>query len=264
MSFEVTTGMQFLADLVRYRISDLKSIVNQVTQEDVGASSGSLPETFYTDNLPIASGFSTYMRIGRWLYTQVDTDVAAAGIRGYVFSTVSGSYRIPTGATAATSGDRVKVSYSWTEEQPYQFRDSEIYLYLGDAITTVNNQFYDFGESFSTDGTNFFISPSVGVSSPSAYIYAMYASYLIKKQLESEGLGDRIYVRDLNITIDTSKGLNELSKTSKDLYGNVMDLIKACRINGQTTVFDRIDTYSTLPVADAYYESNYSKDENYF
>lgn len=259
-----TTGMDFLANLVRYRISDLKTIVTNVVQEDVGSSSGSVPETFYTTNLPIASGFDTKLRAGRWLYSAVANEAASNGVRGYVFNTTSGSFLIPSVATPATSGDRIKLTYSWEEEQPYQFRDSEIYLYLGDAITVINSQYYDFGHSFSTDGTNYFISPTIGASDVSAYIYSMYGSYMIKKQLESEGFGDRIYVRDLNITIDTSKGLNELAKSSKELYANVMEVLDICRINGQTEAFAAIDTYSTLPVSDGYYDTNYTKSDEFF
>jgi len=264
----IGSGLDFLVNLVRYRISDLKSIYNTVVQEDAGTAAGTANEIFSTDYMPIASGFDTHLRAGRWYYTKVSTDADAVGLRAYVFSTTSGQFRIPTNATYPTSGDRAKVSYTWLDEQPTKFTDDEIKMYLGDAITTVDSTYYDFGYTFLADNTTntFTISPTPTASGLASYVYTMYASYLIKKQLESEGFGDRIFVRDINITIDTSKGLNDLQRSSKDLMDNFRRLISEIKLKGQESIMARIDTYSSAPiVGDSYrFDSNYTNDGQFF
>jgi hypothetical protein len=262
----IGSGINFLVGLVRYRISDLKILYNNVTQENAGNSTGNA-QIIYTANMPITSGFDSYLRVGRWLYTPVASQAAASGIRGYVFDSSDGSFTIPSGAVLPSAGQTIGLSYTWSEEQPYKFTDNELKMYLGDAVSTVNNSMYNFGHTFIANPTNdtYTIYPEVGTSEIAGYIYAMYASYLIKKQLESEGFGDRIFVRDINITIDTSKGLGDLQKSAKDLYVMIQDVIKTLLVKGQEAAFARIDTYSTYPRQEGYlFDSNYQKDNNYF
>lgn len=251
-----TSGIDFLVGVVRYRINDLEYSDITVVDEDGGSSAGENQETFYTDNLPISSGFGTEMRIGRWFYTAYDTALECSGNRGYVFSQTTGSFFLPSGATPATSGDRVKLSYTWLSKQPNKFTDKEIQLYLGDAVSVVNGNYYNFGHSFVAENGTFSIAPAPGAGELATYVYAMYATYLMKKQLESEGLSDRIFVRDINITIDTTKGLSDLSKNSKELLTQFESIMNTCRVDGQAAAMARIDTYSTKPISTANYDSN--------
>ena len=67
----VTSGIDWLVALLRMAIADPKTTVNQVVREENDEVSSGLPnEVFYTDQLPISSGCTTYMRIDRWLYTE--------------------------------------------------------------------------------------------------------------------------------------------------------------------------------------------------
>jgi hypothetical protein len=215
--------------------------------------------------MPVASGFDTHLRVGRWHYDEYSNVLDAAGKRGYIFSIESGSYMIPTGAVLAETGSRIKLSYSYIEEQTYKFSDREIKMYLCDAITTVNNCFYNFGHTFVYDGNSFVLSANITNQDLSPYLYAQYAAYNIKKQLESEGLNDRIYVRDINITIDTSKGLGDLQKSSSELYKNFKGMINMLNLKGQEAAFCRIDVYSTERYDNGEsYDASYSKDEDFF
>lgn len=268
--FSTTSGLDFLVELLRYRISDLKYTYSNVIQEDAGTANGTANELFYIDYVPAISSFDTHLRVegtgAKYYYTRYNTEADCSGKRGYIFSAESGYFMIPTGAILATSGSRVKVSYTYLEEQDAKFSDDELRLYVGDAITTVNNSWYNFGHTFSATGSTWYVSPTPDASSISSYLYALYAAFLVKKQLESEGFGDRIYVRDINITIDTSKGLGDLQKSAKDLMENFKSIVNELRLRGQTAAFARIDTYSTAPIDYGSYEyqTNYSKDDNFF
>lgn len=257
-----TSGIDLLVQILRYRISDPKTIYSTVTSENVGVASGVNNEIFYTNNMPLASGFDTHLRIGRWYYQAKSSDAACNGLRAYVFNIDSGSFRIPTSAVLAPSGERATVSYTWEEEQAYKFSDKELKLYIGDAITAVNND-CNLGYTFVVSGETFDVSPTVTFNTAAAHIYPLYATILVKQQLESEGFGDRIYVRDINITIDTSKGLGDLSKSLKELKSSYTNIINACILEGQEAAVTKIDTYSTLNNDIYYYQNSFTNNREF-
>ena len=263
-----TSGIDFLVDLLRMKIADQKLLINNVVREENATlCTGGTPETYYTKELPIAAGYSTILRIGRWKYGAVDDAVAASGERSYVFNTTSGSFYVPDDATPGTDGDIAKLTYSWSEEQEYKFSDHELKLYVQDAVVTINNGHYDFGHTVTGAGDSLEVSPQPVTSDISSYLYVMYSTYLVRKQLESEGFDNRIYVRDLNVTIDTSKGLGDLSKSSKVLMDEFSNVIYTLRVKGQEAAFMRIDTYSTYANEsdDSYkFEVNHSDDSDFF
>lgn len=266
MPFTVTGGIDFLVESLRHRISDYKYTHSTVVGENSGTSNGTLPEFFYTDNMPVLEGYDTHLRIDRWYYTKVDSEAEAAGQRSYVFILESGAFKIPTGAIPATSGERSEIGYTWLEEQEAQFSDSELKMYLASAITEVNTM-YDFGFRFEMPTiTGAYITPFIGPSDIGAYFYLHYATFLIKKGLEAEGFNDRIYVRDITTTIDTSKGLGDLVKSSKDLLDQFNSLLNELKLKGQEAVFTRLDNYSTYPgtFIGQQYESNYDEDSDFF
>lgn len=258
-----TSGLDLLVQILRYRISDQKCVYTTVVQEDIGTASGIADEIFYSLNMPITSGSDTHLRCGRWYYTKKDTAGSCAGLRAYTFNVESGAFVIPNGAIYAETGSRVTIGYTWEEEQEYKFRDKELQLYIGDAINAVNND-YDFGFRFSINGDTYSVSPTPTYNDFASHIYPQYASILIKRQLESEGFGDRIYLRDLNITIDTSKGIGDLSKSLKDLDSQYQNTIKDLMFKGQEAAFCRIDTYSTKSIdGDYQYTANYNPIKEY-
>ena len=262
----LSSGVDFLIGVLRYRIADPKTIVTPVIREQNDSiSNGIVPETFYTKNMPIATGYTTVLRIDRWKYDEVNTVVEASGLRAYIFNETSGSFYIPSGAIPGTSGNIIKLSYSWVDEQECKFTDTELRLYIQDAVTTVNGSYYNFSHTVSGFGDTFDIVPSPGYGEISSYLYIMYATYLIRKQLESEGFDNRIFVRDLNVTIDTSKGLGDLTKSSDILMGDFKNILNTFMLRGQESAFSLIDTYSTYNKYDSTYEyeHNYIKDSDF-
>jgi len=263
----VTSGIDWLTELLRMAIADPKQTINQVTMEAVSELASGVPnETFYTEHLPIASGFETYMRVGRWYYEEVETTADAQDKRAYVFNVESGAFMIPSGAILAESGSQVYLSYSWLEEQSYSFSDYELRLYLQDAVTEVNQGIYNFGHTTSGMARDFDIIPAPGANDVASYVYVKYAAYLIKKRQEAEGLDNRIYVRDLNVTIDTAKGLGDLSKSAETLRKEIDDIITNLRLKGQESAFARIDTYSTYAYSTftGKYDKRWNKDSDFY
>lgn len=227
--------VDWLMELLRMQIVDQKHKTVRVVGEDTDeVSNGVMNEMYYTDNLPIASGTNTYMRIGRWAYQEVDSAAAAAGLRAYVFNVDSGSFYIPEGAIYGEDQSKVKIGYSWLEEQSYKFTDAILKYYIQNAIVIINNNYHDF--SYAAAETN----------NIANYIYVKYAVYLIKKQMEVEGFNNRIYVRDLNVTIDTVKGLSELEKSSQELIKEINMIITEFKTKKQVVVTETLDTYSTV------------------
>jgi hypothetical protein len=267
---QVSSGVDWLIDHIRQRISDPKYVYTAEIMEDAGTASGVPNEVFYTRNMPIASGFPTYMRVGRWFYEEVSSVADAQGKRAYVFSAESGSFMIPDGAILATSGDHVKLSYTWKEEQQYKFTDDELKNFLQAAVVEVQNGYYDFNYTTSGVGASFGMSPEPASTDLASYVFAMYTVYLIKKRLEEEGFENRLAVRDANISIDLSRGLGELVRSSTILYDRFKEVIRELKTKGQEAAFARIDTYSTRP-PDAgtgpwseKWRSAYSEDINFF
>lgn len=267
----VTSGIDWLVDHVRKRINDPKAIHTFEIQENAGSATGAAAgEIFLTQNMPISSGFERELRIGRWYYTEKDTIAETSGVRGYVFNVASGSYYVPSGATAATSGDTVKLSYAWNEEQPYRFSDDELKNFLQAAVTEVQQGYYDFSFVASGIGSAWSLAPEPGANNLGSYVFAMYTVYLIKKKLEEEGFQNRLVVRDNNVAIDLAKGLGELTKSSKELFLSFKDIVRALKINGQESAFSRVDTYSTKPPAvktgpwGETWQSNYRSDDQFF
>lgn len=247
MRYDHVEGIDFLASLLRQRIQDPKYVYKDEVGEFAGNATGSLPETFETANLPILEGADRHLRVGRWKYTEFDTEGECAGERGYTFSVPSGIYRIPTGATAPEAGDPVTISYTWISEQETSFRDQDLKLYIADAVNVVNDIYYDFGHSVVGETINDLeINPLPQIDEVSSYLYVMYSTILIQKEIEAGSYSDRIYVRDINITIDTSKGLGDLGRSIRELERRFEDVLNTFQIRGQESAFSKIDTYSTF------------------
>lgn len=226
--------VDWLIELLRMQIADQKYKTVQVVREDTGVvSNGQANEMYYTSNLPVASGTDTYMRIGRWVYQEVDSVQAALGLRAYFFNAGLGLFYIPEGAIYGEDQSRVRIGYSWLEEQACKFTDTVLRYYIQDAIVMVNSDYHDF--SYTT----------TEVDNIASYVYVKYAVYLIKKQMEAEGFDNRIYIRDLNVAINTSKGLGELAKSSQILMEEIDVIITKLRTKEQVVAPEILDTYST-------------------
>lgn len=263
----ISSGVDWLVGHIRDRINDQKYVHTFEIQENAGLATGAESGWVYqTKNMPIATDLEHKLRVDRWIYTEVDTIGDAVGLRAYIWSETSGTYHIPTGAIQPASGERVKLSYAWYEEQPYKFTDNELKGFLQAAITEVQEVYYDFDYNMAGVGASLDIVPNPGATDIGSYMFAMYTVYLIKKRLEEEGFDNRLVVRDMNVSIDLSRGLGELTKSSRELYETFKGHIKTLKFAGQEAAFARIDTYSSRPpdVDNYKWETNYVQDDQYF
>lgn len=265
MRYLYTSGMDFLAELLRQRIQDPKYLYKDEVGEYLGVATGDASESFFTANLPILSGADRHLRAGRWKYTEYATANDCSGKRGFTFCLESGTYLIPTNAIYATEGDHVKGSYTWISEQETSFRDEDLKLYLADAVNIVNQTYYDFGHSIvGNTASDLDISPCPSFNDVASYLYTMYSTILIQREIEAGSFADRIYVRDINITIDTSKGLGDLGRSIKELESRFNDVLNTFILKGQNEAFARIDTYSTYSYDGDYkFSSNQSGNSNF-
>jgi len=227
---------------LRKSIGDQKSEVTNIVKEPVTTATGGTPEVFYTKNMPIVSGNTVQMYSDRWLYTLVATTGAGLGTRAYLFDYDEGKFTIFDGATAATSGDTIYATYSYTEQMDYEYQDSELYEYVKDGVDWLN-QYRNMGLSGVGVGTGITLSPQP--SGVNAVLIAMTAKYLVQKDREESGIIDGIMIKELDITIDTTKNARARLESAKAMRADLLDIVYKMNLDSTAGAAKLVDTYST-------------------
>ena len=227
---------------LRENIGDHKTRFIPVVREGLGVASGTSPETFYTLNMPVISGEDVNLRVGRWLFTKVSSVAAANGLRAYTFSFDNGSYTVPIGATTAISGDAVYGSYTYLGEQEYTYRDSELYEYVHEGTNYVQSM-RDLSILVAGVGTGLTLTPTP--TEQQAFLIKLAAKYLLSKDREELGLAEAIMIKELDITIDTTRGIGNRIQSSKELNAALIAIIDRLNMGDTAGAGALIDTYST-------------------
>ena len=241
---------------LRKAINDPKEREVHVVEEPIAISNGNLSATSYTLHMPIVSGDSVKLRGGRWLYSEYSTEAAASGFRGYTFNIPSGYFVVPTGAIAVTSGDTVLASYSYTQEQEYEYQEGELYEYVRDGLEFVQS-YRSFGLSGAGVGTSYTISPDPSLTA--AMLITMGSKYLVQKDREEIGLIDGIMIKEADVTIDTTKNSKSRLESSQDLRTVLLDILYKMNLDETAGEAALVDTYSTYVATDKVgtdYEAN--------
>ena len=249
--------------LVRNGIGDYKAAYTRVIDEIVTSSytetGGTGTVTYYTINLPIASNSSSdvYFKGGRWLYTVSDS--GTDGTRWIQWISASGIFLLDSGATQVTAGDIVKIGYAWDEQLEYSFQDSDLLRYIQSACYWVNEEtcnITSFTTTGSVDDGTLAIDPS-----PSQYLgmlISKVAQLSARLQLQSETDTSSIYVRQGQVTIDTTKGGRDRLQSIKDLRTEIHSMVLT--ILTADTSGQRIDLYSTYDASP--YDQGYYQEKN--
>jgi len=227
---------------VRNSIGDYKTRRINIIDEPLGLATGTSPEVFYTKHMPVVTGGDTYLRSDRWFYQSAANNAAASGLRAYVFSASGGSFTIPAVATATTSGHKVNASYTYTKEQGYEYQDSELYEYVGDAVDWIQ-QYRSFSLTVTGAGTSLIVSPNPGRIE--SFLIETTSRYLIHKEAQDKGFKDGIFLKELDITIDTTKNSRNRQFAIRDLKDMVMDVINKMNLDDTAGAAQLVDTYST-------------------
>lgn len=260
-SWPSSSGSTGIIDIIRRTLGDPKTREVHEINDPMGRASGESQETFFTTYSPISSNSPVNLRMEgtvgypankkrMWVYTYCATESACNGIRGYVWSETSGAFRIPSNAIMPASGDVAYGTYNWDEEQNYIFTDDEIGLFIRDAVPIIEGK-YPKGYSASGVGADMAISPSPTRFSETLFV--LQTIYLMKFRLLEEGFSDRMYIREIDLTVDTTKGIRETRQSLDTLNDYIDALIKKAKVTGQESAFARIDTYSTLHREDQAY-----------
>jgi hypothetical protein len=231
---------------LRFSLGDEKTKIINIVDESLGLANGTAQEIFYTKNMPVVAGYNTYLRIDRWLYSLALTESAASGNRSYLFSVPSGSFMVPTDAVSATSGNKVFVSYTYEKEQRYQHQDNELYLYVEDALDWIQEK-RDLSLVGSETGTGYTITPTP--TNFQAMLIQMGAHYLLRKDMQDKGFKDGIMLKELDITIDTTKTNRSIRFSTQELGKMLLDTVYALNLKDQATAAGIVDTYSTYTTA---------------
>jgi len=252
-----------ILNYTRNGLGDYKTVATRVVDEIVTSAyqtTGDNYETVYeTQNLPISasSASDVYFKGGRWWYTIADTGDDETRWVKWVSS--SGWFMLDSGATAPAVGSAVKIGYTYDSPQEYTFRDEELYTYIQNAAIWVNKESSDI-TAFSTAGTpsglDLEISPE-----PSQFtgrLISKVAQLEARFRLESERNTSSIYVRQGQVTIDTTKGGANRNEAIKTLQGEIKAMLDTLRLGDISGV--RIDLYSTKD--ENIYDQGYLQEAN--
>lgn len=244
-------AMDLMVEEVRRVTGDTKYSFSSVVRENGGTTSGSsIVETFYTSKTPVLPG-SEVLEIGRWRFTPVlfsgdivNMNKIAQGLipwRQYVYNVNDASFFLASGVPR-TNGETVYISYTWLEPRAPRFSDTEIKLYLSDSIPEIENVFqidlssggYSSGKTLSS------------ISDPVvARILVLNASKLCLQALQESLTVDGIFLKDGDVTIDTTRGLKNRADSLKSLQSQINSIVEIWQLRKQLDYVGRVDTYST-------------------
>jgi hypothetical protein len=245
---------------IRFQINDYKTVQANVVGETpatgkaapqdttyhwLETATGKNHEEFLTKNMPVTSGCSVVLRTGRWQYSFGGTfpdDYADNGTREFFMDWNRGIFIIPSGAIPTISGDKVKLSYSWDEEQEYRFPDLEVkkWIPVGDSYMRQKITL-----PYSIEGRGNTLSLDPVPSGIYSAVLTLATSYFMRKRLEEEGLQDGIFVRDGDIAFDTTKTLVHRGKSLKEVKLDLNSIIDDIQMGDLGSAGTKIDIYST-------------------
>jgi hypothetical protein len=253
-----------ILEYVRRAVGDAKGVSTRVVNEIVNASrtvisTGEACTIYYTENMPITDDSETEVAFlgGRWDYEV--TDSGTEDTRWVKFVSESGAFILYDTATEVTSGDTVRLTYSYDAQNEYTYRDCELKEWIKAACYWMN-EITSGITAFSVTGSiyddTFGIDPE-----PSWFtgqVVSKRAQYEIRKSQESESDLGAIYVKQGPIVVDTTKGGKDRSDNLKSLSSELDDLIMHLKMGSIRGA--RIDLYSTYD--DNVYDQGYYREIN--
>jgi hypothetical protein len=256
-----------ILSIVRKSIGDYKTVPTRITGEIVAdgyTDTGDGTIIYYTVNLPITSDSEedVYFLGGRWNYEIIDS--GTTGTRWIQWISESGMFVLNTGTSVeVTSGDIVKIGYTYDSPQEYDFRDSDLLVYIGNAASFINQETFDY-TAFTTTGSAYDGTLTI-TPEPSTYVGILIgkiAQLEARRQIESEGNTSAIYVRQGEITIDTTKGGKDRLDSIKTLKQDVSSMINTINLGNITgNTVDVYSTYDDDPTDQGYYQETTDTDE---
>ena len=244
-----TNSMDLMIEEVRRLIGDEKFNFSTVIRENAGTTSGSqIAETFYTAYTPVMPG-SESLAVGRWFYTPVlaSGDIWNLNIAGrtpsrqYIYNIDDAAFILASGVPR-TAGDTVYATYTWLEPKAPRFSDMEIKLFIADGVPEINNRI-----SAGLNVTGYGPTKTFSGSSNPIILRMMvlngakYATRSLQETLTADG----IYIRDGDVTIDTTKTLKDRAGSIKAIDDMLENMYQMYEMRGQMDYVSRLDTFST-------------------
>jgi len=255
-----------LVEQIRFHINDYKfapaPVVDEIPGEGKAAphasanywnnyATGVQHEEFLTKNMPLVSGSKALLKGGRWTYDfagQFPDNYGSHSGREFLIDYYRGIFLVPSGATPIVSGEKVKLTYSFWEDQEYRFSDNEVKSWLVDGDSYLRERItLPYTITGRGAGITFDVVPSGVLFS----LLALTTSYFMRRRLQEEGIQDGIFIKDGDTSFDTTKTLvhrgRQLSDVKKDIDAIIMDV----KMGELANAGYRIDTYSTRDPNDA-------------
>jgi hypothetical protein len=221
-----------LADLlqeIRAQVVDSKVVEIQAVDESAANSkfnphdsgfawfsfaTGKNYEEFLTQHTPLVSGCEINLRGGRWDYTSSGnwgrTGNTFSNQRVFFIDYNNGMFVLPSGATPIASGETVKLTYSWYENQEYEFTDTDIKSWVLDGDMFLRNKLTP-PYVLSGRGETLNLAPM-----PSGFWFSLLAlstSYAIRRRKNESALDSALVLREGTTYLDLTRSLAHRGKS---------------------------------------------------
>lgn len=234
-----------LVSTVRRNIGDPTTQTVREVREIVGISTGVDNGQFQANSPPVISGSTIVFRGGRYRYVPISNySDKVADKRQFWFDYSIGVAYVPSGCTPVPSGQQVKLSYSWQDEQEYFYSDDDIWLFSKDAIEAVDALGFKHNYVFSggTYATSSITPNLVGID---GQIVMVQTALLILEKDQRSHLSSAVVIREADMSFDNTRGVTMRIKTISDLQDKLNEILKTLLTRKQISQVARIDVYST-------------------
>jgi hypothetical protein len=185
------------------------------------------------------------LRGGRWRYNFLeDPSEHIDDMREFWFDYATGTATVPSGCTPVTSGEKVKMSYTWRDEQEYFYPDDEIWLFVKDAADEVDAMGISHGCVLSGDGYEDAVITGSLVGTDGLVVMLQAALTILEKD-QRQHLTSAVVIREADMSYDNTRGVTLRISTIAELRNKIREMLKGALIADQHGGMGRIDVYST-------------------
>lgn len=249
-----------LVSTVRRHIGDPTIKTVREVREIVGLAVGIDNEQFQALNPPVISGCTIVFRGGKYKYRSLALwGDKVTDARQFWFDYDTGVAFVPSGCQPVTSGDQVKLSYAWTDEQEYFYSEDEIWFFCKDAAEAVNAIGFKHNYVFSGE-TYVAATITPNLTGIDGQIMMVQASLLMLEKDQRTHLNSAVVIREADMSFDNTRGVSLRIKTISDLQDKLNEILKTLMTRKQLGQVARVDIYSTkdldTTMIGQFYETN--------
>ena len=209
-------------------------------------STGKNYEEFLTKNVPLVSGCEVNLKGSRWDYVSSGnwgrTGNTFNNQRVFFIDYNNGMFVLPSGAIPIASGETVKLTYSWYENQEYEFTDNDLKSWVLDGDMFLRNRLEP---PYVLGGRGETLSLTPVPSGIWFNLLALSTSYAIRRRKQEVALDEAIVVREGTTYLDLSKSLPHRGKNIEEVKNDLEGVIKYIQLGELSSAGVRLNLYNS-------------------